>query len=82
MDDRLRRAERSYVVGPTIETLQRFNSELTKAGHEAFLPLEHLQMLFEDIGNLLDGATVDDSGPGEGLIAQGVDNFRVVQGWY
>jgi len=88
MDDRLRRAERDYVESPTIESLRRYNSALTMAGQEAFLPIEHLQMLFEDITNLLDDVKIDDSGPdddyleGIGLIDQGIDSFRVVQGRY
>jgi hypothetical protein len=82
MDRRLRATERAYNLEPTTANLHRYNNALVSAGEEAFLPLEHLQMLYEDITNFLDGAFIDDSGPSEELIQRGVDNFRVVSGFY
>jgi len=75
MDDRLRREERAYAQDPNPTSLERYNSILELAGQDAFLPIGHLQILFEDISNIIN-SRVDASG------REGSSDFRVIQGWY
>jgi hypothetical protein len=89
MDSEVRRREIAYNVDPSVPTLRSYNIALERAGMHTFLPMEHLQMLFEDITKLLyyrpgrgGGdprlATVDSSGRYGDVDCS---DYRVIQGW-
>lgn len=69
MDDRLRRAERAYTQDPNSETLYHYNAALISSGQKAYLPVEHLQVLYANIASHLTNVSIGKNPP-------------TTQGWY
>jgi hypothetical protein len=81
MDHRLREIERTYSQDPSPKTLQRYNSARERVGLKPFLPVEHLQNLFDDIRVLLGNPEVSDlRGPLEAGRLEFYGNYKGV--WY
>ena len=82
-DENLRYLERQYAATGDPADLSTYNQALSRAGQEIFLPIKHLQMLFEDITVLLKyktryGEYPTTAEPGHNE----QDNFLVVEGWH
>jgi len=83
-DVRLRMLEREYSNQPSPEILRRLNAARERAGIEVELPVQHLQMLFEDMISLL-GKTLEDANEAPGSILKGaydVFGSHKIQGFY